>query len=332
MPLRGACGAVKEMLIIPVFVPHEGCAHNCCFCNQNTISGQSAAPSVKEVRALIDSYLDILPNYEDVQVAFFGGSFTAIPEERQIAYLEAVLPYIERHVVHSIRISTRPDAIDAGILNLLRSHFVKTIELGAQSMDDSVLRQSGRGHTAEDTAIASALIRAYGFELGLQTMTGLPGASFESDLETADRIIALKPALVRIYPTIVIKGTPLHTMYERGAYTPPPLEKTVALCAELMVKYQAETIKVIRLGLQSSDAICADGEIAAGPYHPAFGQLVRSRIAYENLLEIGELQDGIFTASVPRRELSDYIGQKKCNVLAIKERFGCKKVRIKPIN
>ena len=319
------------MLIIPVFVPHEGCTHNCCFCNQNTISGQGAAPSIPEVRERIDSYLDIIPNYAEVQVAFFGGSFTAIPVKQQIAYLDAVLPYVERKVVHSIRISTRPDAIDERILRLLKSRFVKTIELGAQSMDDAVLRSSGRGHSAKDTAEAAALIRAYGFELGLQTMTGLPGASYESDLETAGCIIALKPALVRIYPTIVIKGTPLHTMYERGAYTPPPLEKTVALCAELVVKYQAENIKVIRLGLQSSDAICTDGEIAAGPYHPAFGQLVRSRIAYEKLIEIGEVQGGIFTAYVPQRELSDYIGQKRCNILAIKERFGYQKVQIKPI-
>ena len=163
-------------------------------------------------------------------------------------------------------------------------------------------------------------------------MTGLPGASYESDRKTADEIIRLHPDFVRIYPTVVIKGTPLHTMYIRGEYIAPPLDKTVAFCAELMVKYQSENIKVIRMGLQSSDGVSAGGEIAAGPYHPAFGQLVRSQIAYERLLEIGEVHNNVYTAYVPERELSDYIGQNKCNVLALKERFGYRSVRIKPIN
>lgn len=320
------------MLIIPVFVPHEGCPHDCCFCNQRTISGCGGAPSEAEVKTIIESYLDIMPNYHTVQVAFFGGSFTGIPVVQQERYLRTVQPYIRDGMVHSVRLSTRPDYIDCDVLDLLETYRVKTVELGAQSMDNAVLRLSGRGHTAADTERASALLRARGFELGLQTMTGLPGASEASDFKTAEKIIALHPDFVRIYPTIVIKGTPLHTMYERGAYRPASLEKTVALCAELMVKYQSMNIKVIRLGLQSSDSIRDGGEIAAGPYHPAFGQLVKSRLAYNRLLQIGEVCDGVFTAYVPREELSDYIGQKRCNVTMLKERYGYQTVRIKPIN
>ncbi len=320
------------MLIIPVFVPHEGCPHDCCFCNQRKISGQNAAPSQDAIRKTIDSYLDIIPNYDAVQVAFFGGSFTGIPRDLQQRYLETAASYVRKNIVDSIRISTRPDYIDPGILALLKEYHVSTIELGAQSMDDEVLRRAGRGHTAADTVRAAALIRGGGFTLGLQTMTGLPGADPESDMATAEKIISLRPGLVRIYPTVVIKGTLLHTMYERGEYEAPPLEKTVALCAELMVKYQSENIKVIRMGLQSSDGISFSGDIAAGPYHPAFGQLVRSRIAYHRLLEIGEVCDGVYTAYVPKRELSDYIGQNKCNIIALQERFGYKNVLIKPIN
>lgn len=320
------------MLIIPVFVPHEGCPHACCFCNQRKISGQNSAPSQDAVRRIIESYVDIIPNYDAVQVAFFGGSFTGIPEAVRRQYLETAASYVKNKQIDSIRISTRPDYIDSEILAMLKEYSVRTIELGAQSMDDEVLRRAGRGHTAADTVRASERIRAWNFELGLQTMTGLPGASCESDRKTAEEIIRLHPDFVRIYPTVVIKGTPLHTMYIRGEYIAPPLDKTVAFCAELMVKYQSENIKVIRMGLQSSDGVNAGGEIAAGPYHPAFGQLVRSQIAYERLLTIGEVHNNVYTAYVPERELSDYIGQNKCNVQALKERFGYRSVRIKPIN
>lgn len=319
------------MLIIPVFVPHVGCPHDCCFCNQRIISGSAAAPSIDDVKRTVQSYVDIMPNYDTVQIAFFGGSFTGIPTEDQKRYLEAARPYIENGLVDSIRISTRPDCINESILDMLSAYGVRTIELGAQSMNDDVLRRSGRGHSAEDTVNASRLIRKAGFELGLQTMTGLPGASFDDDLRTADRIISLSPDIVRIYPTIVIKGTHLHTMYERGEYKAPSLDETVLLCAGLSVKYSSAGIKVIRMGLQSSDNIADDGEIAAGPYHPAFGQLVRSKLAYDKLIEIGKAEDGVYTAYVPAAELSDYIGQKKCNVNMLKAQFGYKKVYIRPI-
>ena len=328
------------MLIIPIFVPHAGCPHDCCFCDQKKISGHKEPPSVEEIKKTVDSYLDIIKNYSVVQIAFFGGSFTAIPREMQEMFLQAVNPYIREGLVDSLRLSTRPDYIDGETLSMLKSYSVKTIELGAQSMDDDVLIASGRGHTSADTARAAELIRAYGFELGLQTMTGLPGASYESDLYTADRIIDLNPQLVRIYPTVVIRDTFLHKMYEKGTYNPPSLDKTIDLCAELMIKYENKKVKVIRMGLQSSDGISVGGDVVAGPYHPAFGQLVKSRIAYDKLAKMAEdnLANGkddsesrVFTASVPYKELSDYIGQKNVNVIRLKEQFGYEKVIIKPI-
>lgn len=328
------------MLIIPIFVPHAGCPHDCCFCDQKKISGHKEPPSVEEIKNTVDSYLDIIKNYSVVQIAFFGGSFTAIPREMQEMFLQAVNPYIREGLVDSVRLSTRPDYIDGETLSMLKSYSVKTIELGAQSMDDDVLIASGRGHTSADTARAAELIRAYGFELGLQTMTGLPGASYESDLYTADRIIDLNPQLVRIYPTVVIRETFLHKMYEKGTYNPPSLDKTIDLCAELMIKYENKKVKVIRMGLQSSDGISVGGDVVAGPYHPAFGQLVKSRIAYDKLAKMAEdnLANGkddsesrVFTASVPYKELSDYIGQKNVNVIRLKEQFGYEKVIIKPI-
>ena len=320
-------------MIIPIFVPNAGCPHDCCFCDQKKISGSSAMPTVEDVQKNVDSYSDIVKNYSKVQIAFFGGSFTAIPKETQKIYLEAVLPYIKNGIVNSVRLSTRPDYIDDETLLMLKEYCVETIELGAQSMDDDVLLCSGRGHTSQDTVKASELIRAYGFELGLQTMTGLPGASYESDLYTAERIIDLKPNIVRIYPTVVIRGTFLHKMYESGKYIPSSVEKTVDLCAELMMRYNENNIKVIRMGLQATDGISLGEDVVAGPYHPAFGQLVKSRIAYEKLSDMAKEQNGeIFTAEVPSSELSDYIGQRKCNIYKLKEQFGYKKVIVKPIN
>lgn len=321
----------RLMLIIPVFVPHEGCPHDCCFCDQKKISGQKSIPTDNEIRKNIDSYLNIVSNYDVVQIAFFGGSFTAIPKETQKKYLDIASAYIRAGYVDSIRVSTRPDYIDDETLNILKSYNVRTIELGAQSMDDNVLKASRRGHNSLATVNASELIKRYGFELGLQTMTGLPGSTYESDIKTADEIIRLCPDIVRIYPTVVIYGTFLHYLYENKKYIPPSLEETIALCAELMLKYKSNHIEVIRMGLQSSDGISLDGDIAAGPYHPAFGQLVRSKIAYENLTKIGDVQNNTFTAYVPERELSDYIGQKKSNIKALKEEFGYKDVFIKPI-
>lgn len=319
------------MLIIPVFVPHEGCPHDCCFCDQKKISGKVSTPTETEIINEIEKYSDIKGNYDSVQIAFFGGSFTAIDTNKQLLYLNIAKKYIDMGMADSIRISTRPDCIDEEILDRLELFNVRTIELGAQSMDDEVLTASGRGHTSFDTVKASKLIKSRGFELGLQTMTGLPGASYESDIMTSEEIIKLRPSLVRIYPTIVIKGTHLHEMFDDHIYSPPKLSETVDLCAELMMKYESVGINVIRMGLHSTVGANANGDVVAGPYHPAFGQLVKSKIAYKKLVEIGTIDGDTFTAYVPEKELSDYIGQKRSNIDLIKKQFDCKNVNIKPI-
>lgn len=354
-------------LIIPVFVPHRGCPHDCVFCNQKSISGQMVAPTMEEVRNTVLSYEKIAGNYESVEVAFYGGSFTGIPVEEQIAYLQEIAPFLKRGFVHSIRLSTRPDCIDRETLSRLWRYGVRTIELGAQSMDDAVLKCSGRGHLAADTANASRLIKEYGFVLGIQTMTGLPGASREKDLKTAEKVCAINPDFVRIYPTIVIQNTALAELYSTGGYIPPSLEDTVSLCARLFRRYKLDGIRVIRMGLQSSETIRDGGEILAGPYHPAFGELVRSRLVLEALffeldrfyerLENGEgrkitewlarssrcqsLKDDLLPEPtnakividgdsvriwIARKEVSVYVGQKKCNCLALKERYSFARV------
>ncbi len=274
-------------------------------------------------------YLKVAHRYTDVELAFFGGSFTAIDKNLQEKYLSCVSPFIGNGI-DSIRISTRPDCIDDDILSMLKKYNVSVIELGAQSMDDKVLKLSGRGHMASDTVNSSALIKKHGIVLGLQTMPGLPGADRNSDIETAKKIADLEPSLVRIYPTITIKDTYLEVMYNRGEYIPAPIDYMVDLCAEIVGIYEQRNIDVARIGLQSSENMTEEKTIIAGPYHPAFGQLVFSRIGLKKI-EAKMTEDNIYDATVeikvPSGELSTYIGQKKCNVKELKDKFDLKSIK-----
>ena len=332
-------------LIIPVFVPHMGCPHDCCFCNQRTISGQTEPPGEGDVRRIVKDYMAIADNYGSVEVAFYGGSFTAIPPAQQEMYLKTARDSVGGRVV-PFRVSTRPDCIDLSTLQLLRQYGVATIELGAQSMCNDVLMASGRGHLAEDTVRASDLIRQESFVLGIQTMLGLPGSSKAIELDTARRIIELKPSLVRIYPTIVLEGTELARMYSSGTYKAMDLEMAVEISAEIIPAYEKNGITVIRTGLQSSDNISENGKIVAGPYHPAFGELVRSRIARQWLCQQmpdfitgTEFQQNLsfdgnrvtitfdgdrLTIYVPAKLVSQFVGQHHCNTKYIGERYGCR--------
>jgi len=242
--------------------------------------------------------------------------------------------------IDCIRASTRPDCIDDVVIGRLKKYNVSIIELGAQSMDDMVLEMSKRGHNSDATRKASKLLQEAGITLGLQTMTGLPGATPESDKKTAEEIAKLDPALVRIYPTIVIKNTDLYEWFLNGEYSSPTLEDTVDLCADLLEFYENKNITVIRMGLQSSDNISDGGDIVCGPYHPAFGQLVKSRIALRNTVraidllktdDVG-LRDKILEVTVASGQCSDYIGQKKCNIAYLKDKYGFKGVRISECN
>ncbi len=340
---------MESMLVIPLFLPHAGCPFDCCYCNQKTISGRTAVPTAEEIQKILRFYQPVSQRYSKTQVAFYGGSFTCLPEEEQQRYLNAVQPYLKStgagtfHYVDSLRLSTRPDAIDGAALTRLWDHGVASIELGAQSMDDEVLCQTGRGHCAADTVRASRMIQDAHFQLGLQTMTGLPGATPDSDRRTAERIAALRPDFVRIYPTLVFRDTTLEKWYREGRYRPCSLEETIVLCAGLLERYRQEDIRVIRLGLQSAAEICPEKSLVAGPYHPAFGQLVQSHLALEEMRQAllswqkGEIPAGSVTVSycqgqflftVPSERLSVYIGQKRCNYIKLQQELGERPIRI----
>ncbi len=308
---------------IPVFVPHIGCPHDCAFCNQKKITGQGTATTPEDAERIITEHLETFEEGCEVQTAFFGGSFTGIPETEQRALLEAANKYIKEGKVSGIRISTRPDYISEKILDMLKSYNVTSIELGVQSMSDEVLRVNDRGHTAEDVIKAAELIREYGFEMGLQMMTGLYRSTFETDLETGRKIADLSPDTVRIYPTMVLGGTRLEELYTKNLYTPPGLDETVELCSLLYELFTEKNIRVIRMGLQATDTICEKGEIVAGAYHSAFGELVHSRIARRKLEKVAkECTDGILEVFVPKNMISKTVGNKRENIRYIKEKYG----------
>ena len=315
--------------IIPVFVPHLGCGHDCVFCNQRRISGSEAPATAATVIQAIEQSAALSRSGAKRQLAFYGGSFTAIEASRQEELLSAAAAAIERGEIDSIRLSTRPDAIDETVLARLRRYGVETMELGAQSMDDEVLRLSGRGHTEEDVAKAAEAVKAAGFRLVLQMMTGLPGDSAEKDVETAKKLIALRPDGVRIYPTVIVRDTALYDLWRAGEYREHTVEDAVAVCAQLMPLFEEANIPVIRLGLNPTEEL-SQGAAVAGAYHPALGELVRSRILLEKAraLLAGTEPGSRVTLGVNAAELSQMIGQKRRNVGVLCEELGLRELRV----
>ena len=305
---------------ISLFVPHAGCPNQCSFCNQKTISGSVKELTPEEVRAVLKKAENDKLDAKNTEVAFFGGSFTAIKREYMISLLKEAKPFIEKGAFSGIRISTRPDAIDEEILELLKNYGVTSIELGAQSLDDKVLKLNNRGHSAKDVVKASNLIKEYGFSLGLQMMTGLYGDTDKKAIKTAEKIIDLKPDTVRIYPTIVLKDTDLEAFYAEGFYKPQTLEEAVSLAGKLLVMFNDANIKVIRLGLHSIEPKA----YIAGPWHPAFSELCQSELFLNkanNLLN----ETGDYVIYVNPSDVSKMTGQKKSNLLKLKENgFNCK--------
>ncbi|MBR5283862.1 MAG: radical SAM protein [Clostridia bacterium] len=295
--------------ILPIFIPHLGCPHDCVFCDQKQIASPSV-PGAEDVQKIIEEGLRYA---KCPQISFYGGSFTAIDRAKMVEYLQAAHPYILDGRCHSIRLSTRPDAIDREVLDILRAYGVQTIELGAQSMVDEVLRKAGRGHAAEHTASASALISEYGFELILQMMVGLPGSRYEDELYTAKALARLKPHGVRIYPTCVLGNTALCRMYEMGSYRPMTVEEAVPVCADLLDIFEAENIPVIRLGLNPTEEL-SGGAVVAGPYHPAFGEMVMSERFFRSVEAVIPKDGRPYEIIVPPKIHSIAIGQKKANL------------------
>ena len=295
---------------ISVFVPHVGCPNMCSFCDQRHITGVTAAPGADDVAQAVCTAKKS-KNYDkgNTEIAFFGGSFTAINRNYMISLLETAYGFVKSGDVAGIRISTRPDAISEEILALLKSYGVTSIELGAQSMDDDVLKKNNRGHSAKDVVTASKLIKEHGFSLGLQMMTGLYGDTDQKAFETAKKIIALNPETVRIYPTIVLKGTSLAALYADGYYEPQTLQSAVDTCAGLLTLFMGNNIKVIRLGLHSIDKKA----YVAGPWHPAFSELCYSKIFFDKTLQIlGE--KGSYDLFVSPGNISKMTGQKRENI------------------
>ncbi len=320
-------------MIIPFFIPHSGCPHQCVFCNQKNITGQRIPMDPSSIPDAITGYLKKADTNGPVQVAFYGGSFTALAQYRQRAYLEAVQPFIRSGRIKSIRLSTRPDCITEEILSFLKGHHVETIELGAQSMDDNVLACSGRGHRAKDTVLAVSIVREYKFTLGLQLMVGLPGDRAETFMRTVDTSISLRPDFVRLYPTLVVADTPLETLYRSGRYNPLSLDEAVLLCKEALVKFDGAGIEVIRVGLQSSEELEKTGAVVAGPYHSAFRQLVDSSLLLDKmralLTECGApVSEATFF--VHPHDLSAAAGQKRANREALKQQFGLRALHLRP--
>lgn len=305
---------------ISIFVPHAGCPHLCSFCDQKAISGSVKAPGADEVSKLLTEQAPHLAERGiTAEIAFFGGSFTAI--ER--SYMESLLTAANRAmkifpVYTGIRCSTRPDCVDEKIADVLKKYGVTTVELGAQSMDDEVLRANDRGHTAEDVRRAARIIKAHDIELGLQMMTGLYRDTPERCLYTADEFIKLRPETVRIYPTVILKNTRLGELYERGEYTSFPFDETVDLCAKLLRKFNEKQIPVIRLGLHASPDV--ERDMLGGVYHPALREIVESRIFLEDMKSrLAELEKGYHLIFTDPKNLSKVIGQKRCNIKALAE-------------
>lgn len=317
--------------IIPVFVPHLGCPNDCVFCNQRRISGTQSPATAGDVEKAIQEAAALHPKGAKRQLAFYGGSFTAIPETQQLPLLKAAKTALDAGLIDSIRLSTRPDAIDGEILNTLRAYGVETIELGAQSLDDEVLRLSGRGHSAADVENASRLIKERRFKLILQMMTGLPGDTAQRSIETAERIIALRPDGVRIYPTVVVRDTALYDLWQAGRYTPHSVEDAVELCARLVPMFNAAGIPIIRLGLNPTEEL-SGGMAAAGAYHPALGELVKSEIMYRKaaaLLEDVSPGSRVKLGVAPNK-ISQMTGQKRRNIIRLTERFALAELKVCP--
>lgn len=298
---------------ISIFIPHLGCPFNCIFCDQYKITGSDSAVTPSDVyRILSDAISDPRLSKNDTQIAFFGGSFTAINRELMISYLKTAVEFTGENAFDSIRISTRPDCIDKEILEILKKYNVKTIELGIQSFDDEVLKASKRGYTAQTAEKSCRLIAEYGFELGLQMMCGLPRDTREKDILTAKRIIELGCRQVRIYPVIVIDGTELCRMYRNGSYTPLLLQNAVNTCAELYSLFTDNDVTILKMGLHTA----SDG--VAGPFHPAFGELVRSQVFFNSVIK--EItHDKHYSVKVPQKLFSVAVGNGKGNLKKFKE-------------
>ncbi len=310
---------------IPIFVPHKGCPHDCVFCNQRKITGRLKETTVDDAKKIIESHLESIEKYNQkgsykAEIAFFGGSFTAIEKEKQTELLKLANQYVLSGRVSGIRCSTRPDAIDEAILSNCKTYGVTAIELGVQSADEEVLSLSERGHSFSDVKSASELIKKYDIELGLQMMTGLPGDTYEKSISTAKKIANLMPKNVRIYPTLVMEDTRLMEMYKKGEYHPQKLEDAVILAADIAEIFIEKNIEILRISLQTTDGV--NEKTVIGPYHAAFAELVYSEIE-KRKIEAHIIKNNLSdcTLEISGDKPSQLIGHKKSNKTYFKNKY-----------
>jgi histone acetyltransferase (RNA polymerase elongator complex component) len=315
-------------LIIPIFIPQEGCRYRCVYCDQATISGVSQASwNPSSIRKYVQGYLariihesssrDRENSRYPTQVAFYGGSFTLLSAARQRRFLEPMQEFLEQGQVHSLRLSTRPDGIEVNNLRFLQSMGVKTIELGVQSLSDRVLFASGRGYPSSEVYGATLRLQQHGFEVGLQLMPGLPADNQETFFQTVDKSISLDPSFIRLYPTVVLSSTPLERLYRRGRYRPLSLREAVVWCKEAKRRFARAAIPVIRTGLQPTISLEQPGRIVAGPYHPALGQLVNSAVwndRISSVLKKASQQSPRLVIKAQSHHLADIRGHRNENI------------------
>lgn len=319
---------------IPIFIPHLGCPYDCIYCNQKVIAAQVEIPEPRDVTHIIEQYLGTIPEEAVVEVAFFGGNFTAINRRQQEEYLQAVQPFLKQGRVESIRVSTRPDCIDETVLDLLTHYGVKLIELGVQSMSDKVLQASIRNYGPIDVCKSCHLIKERHLDLGIQLMVGLPGDSYTQDMETTLQVISLRPQVVRIYPTLVIADTALEVMWNRGEYIPLGLDEAVTICQDMFLLLQKENIRVIRMGLYPGEELRSDGVVKAGPFHSSFGELVEQKIFKRQAEAAIMLHRDKFGKQseidlyVHFRDVSKMTGRKRSSLSELKERWALDAIRL----
>ena len=320
---------VETPLIIPIFLPAMGCRKRCLFCNLKTAPEELPSPS--SVRNFVEASVARISSGKktrEKQVAFYGGSFTAIHKEDQARYLKEVQPFLATGLIDSIRISTRPDSLDEETLSLLKQYHIKTVEIGVQSMIDDVLRLARRGHSAADTVDAVSKLKDKKFEVGLQLMIGLPGDTLDRFLQTLEQIIELKPDFVRIHPTLVLKDAPLENLWKDGRYSPLSLEEAIQWLKKGILKLENSSIRVARIGLQPTEELKRD--YLAGPYHPALHQLVDSAIFFDmamSLLQASQKNSRPLFLCHPK-EVSNLRGQKNENILRLKKHFKLSEILI----